>query len=319
MQNKIISSLLLLSVVSCQSISDVENGKGNGMDSADKWISEVVEYMPAPGQFINGGMGNTTAAAKLVGGVSTVSLGGFGGYIVFRFKDDVTNGVGDDFVVLGNSYVDAIYPECSNSEPGIVQVSYDENGNGKADDKWYELRGANHDAEGVVKNYEITYKRPADLSEMTNVAWSDNQGKTGVVDISAVLAFHKNSIYPKEEFFKDGKVPETLTFTGTLLVPNGVKSEGVDGGAEYWKLYALSKGYVDNYSPEYEVVVGSDNDTKGSNKFDIANAVDENGESVNLPKITFIKVYSAVSQSCGWIGETSTEVCGAISLRVPKK
>lgn len=316
MKQGIVIASLFFSLVSCQSISDVEQGKGSEGSEADKWISEVIAYKPAPGQFINGGMGNTVAAAKLVGGKSVVSLGGFGGYIVFRFKDDVVNGTGDDFVILGNSYPDALYPGYSNSEPGIVQVSYDENGNGIADDKWYELRGADHDAAGTVKNYEITYKRPADLTEMVNVEWSDNQGQTGVVDVSQVLAYHKNSIYPLSEFFVDAKVPETLTFKGTRLAPNGVKAEGE---AEYWKLSALGSGYVDNYSPDYEKAVGGDNDTKGSNKFDIANAIDENGNSVNLPKITFIKVYSAVSQSCGWIGETSTEVCGAISLRVPQK
>lgn len=315
MKNRITTSLLLLFLVACESISDVEQGKGTEGSESDKWISEVIAYTPAPGQFINGGMGNKAAASKLVGGKSIVSLGGFGGSIVFRFKDDVTNGVGDDFVIFGNSYPDATYPEASSSEPGIVQVSYDENGNGKADDKWYELHGADHEAEGVIKKYEITYKRPAVLTDMVNVEWSDNQGKTGVLDISKVLAYHKNSIYPLAEFSQDGKVPESLTFKGTLLAPNAVKAEGE---AQYWKLFALGNGYADNYSPDYVTAVGGDNDTKDSNKFDIANAVDENGNPVNLPKITFIKVYSAVSQSCGWLGETSTEVCGAISLRVPK-
>lgn len=316
MKNKIITSLILFSLVACESISDVEQGKGAESTENDKWISEVIEYTPAPGQFINGGKGNKAAAAKLVGGQSIVSLGGFGGSIVFRFKDEVTNGVGDDFVLIGNSYPDVIYPEASSSEPGIVQVSYDENGNGKADDKWYELRGADHDAKGVVKNYEITYKRPADLTDMVNVEWSDSQGVSGVVDVSTIAAYHKYSIYPLAEFFQDGNVPESLTFKGTLLVSNGVKAEGE---TQYWKLFALGNGYADNYSLDYETVVGGDSDTKGSNKFDIANAVDENDNPVNLPKITFIRVYSAVSQSCGWLGETSTEVCGAISLRVPKK
>lgn len=313
---KIVASICLLSLFACDSISDVEQGKGIDGSENDKWISEVIAYTPAPGQFINGGMGNKAAASKLVGAKSIVSLGGFGGSIVFRFKDEVENGVGDDFVVFGNSYPDAMYPDASSSEPGIVQVSYDENGNGKADDTWYELRGANHDAKGVVKNYEITYKRPADLTDMVNVEWSDNQGKTGVIDISEVLAYHKTSIYPLAEFFQDGNVPESLTFKGTLLAPNGVKAEGE---AQYWKLFALGNGYADNYSPDYVTTVGGDKDTKDSNKFDIANAVDENGNPVNLPKITFIRVYSAMSQSCGWLGETSTEVCGAISLRVPKK
>ena len=33
-----------------------------------------------------------------------------------------------------------------------------------------------------------------------------------------------------------------------------------------------------------------------------------------LPGVNFVKVYTALNQVCGWIGETSTEVCGAEDL-----
>ena len=35
---------------------------------------------------------------------------------------------------------------------------------------------------------------------------------------------------------------------------------------------------------------------------------------MKLRKVDFIKVYNAINQQCGWIGETSTEVCGAIDI-----
>jgi hypothetical protein len=43
-------------------------------------------------------------------------------------------------------------------------------------------------------------------------------------------------------------------------------------------------------------------------------AVDEQGRHVNLTHIDFIKVYNAVNQYCGWIGETSTEVAGGVDF-----
>ena len=43
-------------------------------------------------------------------------------------------------------------------------------------------------------------------------------------------------------------------------------------------------------------------------------AVDSEGRTVKLDYIDFVKVYSAVNQACGWLGETSTEIIGAEDL-----
>ena len=45
-----------------------------------------------------------------------VSLGGFGGYIIFGFDHDIPNKAGRDFKILGNAFN-------SSAEPGIVYVS----------------------------------------------------------------------------------------------------------------------------------------------------------------------------------------------------
>ena len=42
--------------------------------------------------------------------------------------------------------------------------------------------------------------------------------------------------------------------------------------------------------------------------------MDASGKPANLAKADFFKVYTAQQQQCGWIGETSTEVCGAEDL-----
>lgn len=55
-------------------------------------------------------------------------------------------------------------------------------------------------------------------------------------------------------------------------------------------------------------------DNKRSEDFDIANAVNNNGEKVNLPGADFIRIYTATNQVAGWLGETSSEVSNVIDL-----
>ena len=99
-----------------------------------------------------------------------------------------------------------------------------------------------------------------------------------------------------------------MTYTGNLVASTSSKK-----GAIY-RLRALDWGYVDNFSKDYPTVVNNDPDTKNSNKFDLSNAIDKEGKSVSLKGADFIKVYNCLNQESGWIGEASTEVCGAISL-----
>ena len=42
--------------------------------------------------------------------------------------------------------------------------------------------------------------------------------------------------------------------------------------------------------------------------------IDADGNKVSLTQIDFVKVYTAISQNCGWVGETSTEICGGEDL-----
>ena len=105
----------------------------------------VFEYTPAPGQFINetntGGFDGTQTTPEAAVAYATqrmkeknfVSLGGFGGYIVVGFDHSIDNTGSYDFGVEGNSFK-------GSSEPGIVWVMQDENGNGKPDDTWFELK-----------------------------------------------------------------------------------------------------------------------------------------------------------------------------------
>ena len=262
-------------------------------DGRSPYIQAVDEYLPAPGQFVNilpkadaGDNADSLRAkctAVLQGGMDgLVTLGGYGGYITFHFDHPVRNVQGEKDLLIRGNYTSGA------SEPGIVMVSQDENGNGLPDDTWYELSGsADTDSIGkVVYGYEITY-RPAPMSD---ISWADNQGKSGTVRRNT---YHSQEYYPLW-------VHTPLTFRGTLLPKNG-HNHGKDG-TQNWRLDSFRYGYVDNSADETGC------------SFDIGWAVDGNRKPVHLSHIDFVRVYSAENQQCGWLGETSTEIRGAKDL-----
>lgn len=268
------------------------------------YLARVYEYMPAPGQFVNAMPVATdedtpeTMAAKAEAAIAnnagkTVCLGAWGGYIVFGFDHPVVNSGDDyDFRIKGNasyaSYAKDTTRKGGASEPGIVMVSYDANANGIPDDAWYELAGSEYTSPQTIRRYTVTYQRPDGLAD---IPWTDNLGNSGVVPRNS---FHQQDYFPLW-------APDELTFTGSRLAPNAV-DEGEDGQHSFI-LYCYDYGYADNHP----------NKTDGC-KFCIRWAVDSNGASVHLPAIHFVKVYTAVQQVCGWIGETSTEITGAEDL-----
>ena len=261
-------------------------------------ITKVFDFLPAPGQFTNALPTATAedteetmralAESKLTAG-SMISLGGFGGYVEMGFDHTIINKEGNDFVVLGNAFP-------TWAEPGIIMVSYDANGNGIADDEWYEIEGSEHNKETTIKNYEITYYKPdaepENASEPNYIRWTDNQGEEGYI---AKNAFHKQSFYPMWK-------GETITFKGTFLESNIYDQSG---SGTYWVNPAYDWGYADNWG---------NNDEKG--QIDISWAVNNEGESVDLKGVDFIKVYSANRAAGGWLGEVSTEVSGFKDLNL---
>lgn len=99
-----------------------------------------------------------------------------------------------------------------------------------------------------------------------------------------------------------------LTFKGTKLPNTAIDMSG--GNGNNWFQPFLGQGYVDNLPNDQEP------------GFKIDWAVDEEGNPVELDHIDFIKVYTGQLAYCGWLGETSTEICGAEDLHpdaVPSK
>ena len=94
----------------------------------DEPVARILEYTPAPGQFINeearsgGAFDNVDtpekacryAAARFAEN-NWVSLGGWGGYLVAAFAEPVPNTGGYDLYVKGNAMN-------TSSEPGVVWV-----------------------------------------------------------------------------------------------------------------------------------------------------------------------------------------------------
>ena len=273
------------------------------------FVSRIIEYKPAPGQFINQkGIGTREAAESIVGGMDgLVSLGGFGGYIIVGFDhtilNDPDNPYGVDFTVVGNAIANS-------SEPGIVMVMRDDNGNGLPDDTWYELKGSNHAT--ATRNYTITYKNPKS-NVAKDVAWTDNRGGSGVLK---KVSTHEQPYYPLPEIFPDYPQDE-ISFTGTLI-----EVDINDENPQFIRLPTLAYGYADNYPftgiappflPDNPKTAGI-LEGNGGDAFDIDWAVDDEGKPVYLEGIDFIKIYTAVNANAGWLGEISTEIRAIIDV-----
>ena len=202
-----------------------------------------------------------------------------------KFDKPVRNSEGGyDFGIYGNSFN-------GSSEPGIVWVAYDANGNGVADDGWQELYGSESVLKNnVQRNYSITYSRTDDE---TKIAWRDNNGESGIIE--------RNSMHP-QDYFPAWVTEDEYTLSGTLLPDNSEWSEI----NQEWVLHAFEWGYADNFSA---IDLAADR----ANRFRIIDAHDATGEANILPQIDFVKVQSATNIIHSAIGEVSTEVLGFVS------
>ncbi len=256
----------------------------------------IVEYKPAPGQYINiipqytDGDTQATIIQKANENIelgALITLGGYGGYVVVKFDTAVINAPDKfHFLIRGNAFNNS-------AEPGIVMVAKDDNNNGIADDQWYELAGSEY--ERSTTNYEITYYRPTVETEDTlsqYIHWRDNLGGVGYLPR---IPTNKQSYYP---LWID---EDSLSFKGTLLPNNSID---VNGDGSLYQLKSYSWGYADNQP----------NNLTDSISFKINWAVDDNGQSVHLDHINFVKIYTGINTVNGRIGEPSTEYAGIENL-----
>ncbi len=294
------------------------------------YLSQVHDYLPGIGQFVNKlpkydeGDTKENMIAKvneLLAGedASMITLGGFGGYVVFGFDHTVVNIPGKrDFRVKGNAFGAASNPRPDapfggSCEPGVIMVAYDRNKNNEPDaDEWYEIAGSAHNPETsepwypmaeeagnnieLIREYKITYFRPEEETEgaiAEYIRWEDNRGNSGY---KVKNAFHRQPYFPG---WIDG---DSYTLEGTLLPQNGIDESGQ---GNYFVLYAFDFGYADNYPNGHK-----------KSGIDIDWAIDKDGNKVHLPGIDFVRVHCGVNQENGWLGECSTEVAGAEDLHL---
>lgn len=315
------------------------------------WLTRVYEYRPAPGQFVNtmpvcrvgepvdsvlarcqasicGRIDTTTVTfhGQTITRIDTVwaegmiTLGGYGGYVIVGFDHPVVNSHDYDFEIWGNAFYSEQTSTGGSCEPGIVMVGVDADGDGvpSQGDKWYELAGSEYGHPSTQHDYEITYYRPNEnkqrtpsrvdpsLNDTTYIRWTSNDvNPDSTSGYMSRNTFHNQPYWP---LWLQGE--ETLTYRGAKLRCNAVNSGG-SGNSAYYVLNYFGSGYVDNLPNNPDRRPGVPGYNPG---FKIDWAVDEHGNHVNLTHIDFVKVYNAMNQYCGWIGETSTEVAGGIDF-----
>ena len=284
------------------------------------YIAHVYDFMPAPGQFVNvfpaykpgytqdsiNAQLETALCGKLGG---SVSLGSYGGYIIFGFDHPVVNKHGYDVKIYGNAMQSAAVADMAGGscEPGIIMVGVDMDGDGVPSDgdKWYEIKGNDYDRS--QHSFEVTYYKPDEdkvrvphaswrfISDVEYVRWTSNdQNPDSTSGYVWRNTFHTQPYWPL--WIED----TVLTFRGTKLPSTSIDMS--NGNGNNWFQPFFGEGYVDNLPNGQEP------------GFMIDWAIDEDGRPANLDHIDFIKVYSAQLDYCGWLGEVSTEVCGAEDL-----
>lgn len=264
-------------------------------------FDRVWEYTPAPGQFINepaSGFHNITTDAaaceyamqRLEKGLY-VSLGGWGGYLVASFAKPVPSSGNDyDLLITGNTFNNS-------SEPGVVWVMDDSNGNGLPDDTtWYELRGSEYANPATIRDYKVTYYNNH-VTDNQPITWQDNKGNEGTID--------RISDHQQPSYYPAWIARDQYTLQGVRL-PDNITKKVVDG-VESWTSFPFAWGYADNYS--------SSDMARGGNRFRISDAMKTDGTPANLTQIRFVKIQTGVNAKAPLIGEISTDVCGIACFR----
>ena len=273
--------------------TDPEGTYFRAVQTSSKAVAtKAFNYIPAPGQFINYQSQYQTIAQVLQQFQTAVDansnmyhIGAYGGYFVVGFDHSVKNVANKaDLSINGNSFAGW-------SEPGVVWVMQDSNGNGLPDDTWYELKGSEYGKAENIQRYAITYYKPTE--KRADVMWTDNFGNTGSVDI--------NGYHSQDYFFPMFIKESAYTLTGTRVPPTFYIAEGTG----YESSRDLGWGYVDNHNTDPTRPIG---------EFWIEDAIQPDGSPANLTHIDFVKVHTASVGKGTLVGEVSTEPGNPVDL-----
>ena len=260
-------------------------------------VNRIYEYMPAPGHQVNGYIitgkafpddcTHEQACDSVLAHFNrmwSVSLGGQGGYLIAGFdhsvpNSEMTNGQsGYDLCIRSN-------PFSYQSEPGIIWVSQDDNGDGLPNDQWFELAGSEYGTDNHSVEYAITYYRPE--KEKSAVGWRDANNDTGYIPY---LSYWNPSPYYWQPWQAGAS---EMTFFGSRLRDRSTYEKGISDIPPYdW-------GYADNMGSDHQGRVGY---------FSISKARTWDGQPANLEYIDFVKIQTAQTGATPNLGEISTEV-----------
>lgn len=296
------------------------------------------------GSIFTDGTNLTGTTEKFVGGYAAtgVSLGAFGGYVQFDMGENssITNSnlnpYGIDFVVYGN-------PFNGNPEAGCVQVS-----NNGTD--WFTLAGSRHYESNTTLNTKVAYLKIAAVNttiggqtfSTAGIYYSRNYAQTSsttqaTVDArigAATWTLFKNStswwpeytsenyggVYgsPNNVIWNRSGSAEVISMTGlTEVIDDGTQTfTGTTAEKQAAATNFYGYGYVDvrangtSYGTAINPYASLPAASSGGDGFDLAWAVDANGDPASVASARYVRVYTGVLYNAGVFGETSTEVCG---------
>lgn len=264
---------------------------------AEENTVSIEGFLVAPSQYTNMENYGVHIEKTINGQSSVVSLGNFGGYVVYKFSQPVKNSdknaCGIDFIVTGNAFA----ATASAQEPGQVWVSED-------GESWYALAGSEHYENETIWNYSVTYQKNPEKETVCN--YTDSLGDSGAVSTATAARYPDASIYTLADIPEDN-----LTLAGILLRKARTPSTA--------NVIETKFGYVDSLkNPSGNTPVNPYADDYANNcrdgQFDISWAVDADGKPVYLDSISYVKVQTAVFINSGAFGEKSTEIS---AIRLP--
>ncbi len=295
------------------------------------FAATVLDYDPAPGQFVNDPLFNNPALAlgSPIGGgtinpdnTSIVTLGGFGGSITLAFDhtviDHAANPLGLDAIVFSNAVFIAANPNRRFAECATIEISLDVNQNAIADDPWFLIPGS-HITDPIGQFTQVTWDD--DTSDQTNPPSNPSwipPGHTGVWTTQGYLL-------PDDPF----------TLSTVLENPNGpgATTEGVFGYADHSPTLILGDFDSDNIvddptatpekfytTPDDPFIVGISPKSGGGDAFDIAWAIDPiTSLPANLPGFDFIRITTALDHIHPVLGEVSSEIDAVADIDPPRQ
>jgi len=298
--------------------------------SGGDFATSVLNFTPAPGQFINDPNFSDPAralGAPVGGGLfaadnsKLVSLGGFGGSITLAFDapviDDPLNPWGLDAIVHSNAFYAGSSTNRRFAEPATIEIARDLNNNNIPDDPWFIVRApVFNSVPATAQQSQFWDNNPSTPAPPTALFWYP------------IAPAHPN--WPANYTTTAIRLPALFEVI-VLQNPLGLSStlEAHYALADFAPTLLLGDTNADDVvedpsidpalfytAPDNPFVVGITHGSGGGDAFDIAWAVDAaTGAPANLTSFDFIRITTAVHRVDPLLGEMSAEISAVANVR----